>query len=96
MDWIKDHGDDYVKHCSGGMDPCTQDEFLCPGGKCIPQDKVCDGSEDCWDGADEENCFLKPSHKPWFLDGRASRPRPRPRRPQDMLPPKKKYNPYGN
>ena len=30
--------------------------FECPAEKCISQDLVCDGNEDCSDGSDEERC----------------------------------------
>ena len=32
-------------------------EFLCPRDLfCVPEEKVCDGSFDCSDGADEQLC----------------------------------------
>lgn len=33
---------------------CTEDEFQCNDGRCIPNNKVCDGSKDCSDGEDED------------------------------------------
>ena len=35
---------------------CTNDEFTCKSGKCIPLLTVCDDVKDCPDGDDEENC----------------------------------------
>ena len=35
---------------------CSDSEFQCPNGMCIPQAKVCDGSEDCKEGIDEDDC----------------------------------------
>ncbi|KAI8499217.1 hypothetical protein Bbelb_229810 [Branchiostoma belcheri] len=39
--------------CAGG--------FLCAdGGKCVPLDRVCDGSVRCWDRSDARNCECQP------------------------------------
>lgn len=35
---------------------CTADEYTCKSGSCLLQLAVCDGSKDCPDGDDEENC----------------------------------------
>ncbi|ESP00909.1 hypothetical protein LOTGIDRAFT_173011 [Lottia gigantea] len=36
---------------------CDYDSFRCKsGGECVPNDFVCDGSEDCNDGSDEHSC----------------------------------------
>ena len=39
--------------------PCRPEEWTCDNGECIHEDRVCDFSEDCRDGSDEEqNCKL--------------------------------------
>lgn len=35
---------------------CTNDEFRCPSGKCIPNKYICDDDNDCSGGEDELNC----------------------------------------
>ena len=35
--------------CVGGM-------FKCGDGRCVSQDKICDGKYDCIDAADERDC----------------------------------------
>lgn len=35
---------------------CTNEEFGCDDGLCIPQSKACDLIEDCFDGSDERGC----------------------------------------
>ncbi|XP_072013063.1 uncharacterized protein [Amphiura filiformis] len=42
-----------------GVLPCTAVQYTCPDASCIPQNWVCDGIEDCYDGdiaVDEQNC----------------------------------------
>ena len=44
-------------------DSCKKGEFQCKREfECIPIGKRCDGSKDCWDNTDEEDC-PKPGHK---------------------------------
>ena len=41
---------------------CENNDFVCENGiQCIPEEKVCDGQEDCTDGSDEadHNCCKK-------------------------------------
>ncbi|CAH3187845.1 unnamed protein product [Porites evermanni] len=35
---------------------CRPEQFTCSNGQCIPQGWICDDSEDCNDGSDEQNC----------------------------------------
>ncbi|CAH1274403.1 OLFM3 [Branchiostoma lanceolatum] len=35
---------------------CTEDEFQCGNGRCIPDSFECDGEDDCRDNSDEANC----------------------------------------
>ena len=35
---------------------CTEDEFKCTDGTCIPYSQKCDGIAQCTDFMDEENC----------------------------------------
>ncbi|XP_054718502.1 LOW QUALITY PROTEIN: low-density lipoprotein receptor-related protein 2-like [Uloborus diversus] len=48
--------------------PCVKGEFQCPSKHCIPSRYVCDGDDDCLDGADEDpnHCLisLKPVSPP--------------------------------
>ena len=43
--------------------PCRPDQWTCDNGECIREDYVCDFSEDCDDGSDEEqNCKFNDNH----------------------------------
>lgn len=35
---------------------CTEDEYTCLNGDCIPNDRLCDGHNDCEGGDDESSC----------------------------------------
>ncbi|XP_068566038.1 MAM and LDL-receptor class A domain-containing protein 1 isoform X1 [Cebidichthys violaceus] len=35
---------------------CLSQEFSCSRGLCVPEDRVCDFTDDCGDGSDEEDC----------------------------------------
>uniref|UniRef100_A0A665X318 MAM and LDL receptor class A domain containing 1 n=1 Tax=Echeneis naucrates TaxID=173247 RepID=A0A665X318_ECHNA len=36
---------------------CSTEEFTCAQGLCVPEDCVCDFTDNCGDGSDEEMCF---------------------------------------
>ena len=35
---------------------CSDQEFTCSQGLCLPEDCLCDFTDDCGDGSDEEDC----------------------------------------
>lgn len=35
---------------------CLTQDFTCSQGLCVPEDCVCDFTDDCGDGSDEQNC----------------------------------------
>ena len=40
------------------LDTCSDDEFQCNDGRCIPSDYVCDVDNDCGNFEDEMDCFI--------------------------------------
>ena len=42
---------------------CSEHEFSCSDGMCIPIEKKCDFVNNCWDGSDENNCNIFPLDK---------------------------------
>ncbi|XP_065070003.1 low-density lipoprotein receptor 1-like [Rhopilema esculentum] len=67
-----DKSDEQPHLCSSSTSKpiCKPEEFACrssnhgPNGKCILGKWRCDGSRDCSDGSDEENCHLNATCKP--------------------------------
>ncbi|XP_067342984.1 MAM and LDL-receptor class A domain-containing protein 1 isoform X2 [Channa argus] len=43
----------FTPECVGG---CLSEEFNCSQGSCVSEDCVCDFTDNCGDGSDEENC----------------------------------------
>ncbi|XP_029005062.1 MAM and LDL-receptor class A domain-containing protein 1 isoform X2 [Betta splendens] len=43
----------FTTDCAGA---CSPQEFTCTQGRCVPEDSVCDFTDDCGDGSDEQNC----------------------------------------
>lgn len=41
---------------------CTESEFRCSNGQCIPAMRRCDSAVDCVDGSDESDCTLEGMH----------------------------------
>ncbi|XP_030850190.1 prolow-density lipoprotein receptor-related protein 1-like [Strongylocentrotus purpuratus] len=41
------------------LPPCTEDEFACNNGQCIPASKRCDFISHCHDSSDEDGCVLE-------------------------------------
>ncbi len=35
---------------------CKMWEYQCDNGRCIPEDRKCDNTDNCGDGSDEQNC----------------------------------------
>ncbi len=40
----------------GTLGPCDENYWQCSDGKCIYDGWLCDGSNDCLNGEDEDNC----------------------------------------
>lgn len=51
-----------VYYMTTGEDECTEDEFTCKDGGCIPTDKVCNKKFDCEDKSDEDKSYCKSMH----------------------------------
>ena len=42
--------------CISSLGYCNSYRYECDSGECIPDDNVCDGTEHCYDGSDEDGC----------------------------------------
>ena len=51
-------GSDEVGNCPTKGPPCSDQEFICSNGRCIPKDWKCDGLNDCGDNSDEVGCTM--------------------------------------
>ncbi|CAL4147921.1 unnamed protein product, partial [Meganyctiphanes norvegica] len=40
------------------LSACTEDEYMCQSGDCVPRDANCDLQDDCSDLSDEDNCYV--------------------------------------
>lgn len=40
----------------GLIEDCPANHILCRNRNCVPEDKKCDGKDDCEDGTDEQKC----------------------------------------
>lgn len=43
------------------VEGCSQEEFTCGNGQCVPNYRKCDGRRDCSDGSDESYAVCQPS-----------------------------------
>lgn len=43
----------FIPECAG---VCLTEEFTCTQRLCVPEDSVCDFTDNCGDGSDEKNC----------------------------------------
>ena len=59
---VKSSDTDGIFDGIGLSSPCSNDEFVCASGECIPNYWVCDGDLDCASGFDEaeETCIPRP------------------------------------
>lgn len=51
-----DKSDESQNLCKGEYRSCSESEFRCTNGRCIPHHYRCDHDDDCGDNSDEASC----------------------------------------
>lgn len=56
---IADKTEESMGYNSAHASPCPSGELRCVDGRCITLSQLCDGTIDCTDHADEDNCYTQ-------------------------------------